>query len=106
MPRCFDIERKLKEKCDFSIFHDDQHGTAIVTLAGLINALKVVNKKRKEVRIVTSGAGTAAVSIVRLLLKAGFQHIIICDRKGAIYAGRKYLNWIKEEMSQITNFAR
>ena len=102
-PRCFEIERKLKEKCDIPIFHDDQHGTAVITLAGLTNALKVVGKKKEEVKIVTSGAGAAAISIVKLLLAAGFQNIIMCDRKGAIYAGRGDLNWIKEEMSQVTN---
>ena len=102
-PRCFEIERKLKEKCDIPIFHDDQHGTAIITLAGLTNALKVVGKKRDAVRVVTSGAGAAAVSIVKLLLSAGFRHITMCDRKGTIYAGREGLNWIKEEMAQVTN---
>ena len=102
-PRCFEIERKLKEKCDIPIFHDDQHGTAIITLAGLLNALRVVGKQKEEVRIVTSGAGAAAISIVRLLLSAGFKHVVMCDRKGAIYAGREGLNWIKEEMAQITN---
>ena len=102
-PRCFEIERKLKEKCDIPIFHDDQHGTAVITLAGLTNALKVVGKKKEEVKIVTSGAGAAAISIVKLLLAAGFQNIIMCDRKGAIYAGRDGLNWIKEEMAQATN---
>ena len=102
-PRCFEIERKLKEKCDIPIFHDDQHGTAIITLAGLTNALKVVGKKKEDVKVVTSGAGAAAVSIVRLLLSAGFNHITMCDRKGAIYAGRDGLNWIKEEMAQVTN---
>ena len=102
-PRCFEIERKLKEKCDIPIFHDDQHGTAIVTLAGLINALKVVGKKKEEVKIVTSGAGAAAISIVKLLLSAGFKNVIMTDRKGAIYQGRDGLNWIKEEMAQVTN---
>ena len=102
-PRCFEIERKLKEKCDIPIFHDDQHGTAIVTLAGLLNALKVVGKKKEEVRIVTSGAGAAAISIVKLLLSAGFKNIIMTDRAGAIYAGLEKLNWIKEEMAQVTN---
>ena len=105
-PRCFEIERKLKEKCDIPIFHDDQHGTAIVTLAGLTNALKVVGKKKEEVKIVTSGAGAAAISIVKLLLSAGFQNITMCDRNGAIYAGRENLNWIKEEMAQVTNLGR
>ena len=105
-PRCFEIERKLKEKCDIPIFHDDQHGTAIITLAGLLNALKVVGKRREDVRIVTSGAGAAAISITRLLLSAGFKDITMCDRKGAIYAGREGLNWIKEEMAQVTNLDR
>ena len=102
-PRCFEIERKLKEKCDIPIFHDDQHGTAIITLAGLLNALKVVGKNREDVKIVTSGAGAAAISITKLLLSAGFRNITMCDRKGAIYAGREGLNWIKEEMAQVTN---
>ncbi|MCI8714430.1 MAG: NAD-dependent malic enzyme [Oscillospiraceae bacterium] len=105
-PRCFEIERKLKEKCDIPIFHDDQHGTAVITLAGLTNALKVVGKKKEDVRVVTSGAGAAAVSIVKLLLAAGFRHITMCDRKGAIYAGREGLNWIKEEMAQSTNLEK
>ena len=105
-PRCFEIERKLKEKCDIPIFHDDQHGTAVITLAGLTNALKVVGKKKEDVRIVTSGAGAAAISIVKLLLSAGFRHVTMCDRKGAIYAGREGLNWIKEEMAQVTNLER
>lgn len=102
-PRCFEIERKLKEKCDIPIFHDDQHGTAIITLAGLLNALKVVDKKKEEVKIVTSGAGAAAISIVKLLLSAGFKNVVMTDRKGAIYEGREGLNWIKEEMSKETN---
>ena len=102
-PRCFEIERKLKEKCDIPIFHDDQHGTAVITLAGLLNALKVVGKKKEEVKIVTSGAGAAAVAIVKLLLSAGFRNIVMTDRTGAIYAGREKLNWIKEEMAQVTN---
>ena len=105
-PRCFEIERKLKEKCDIPIFHDDQHGTAVITLAGLTNALKVVGKKKEDVKIVTSGAGAAAIAIVKLLLSAGFQNITMCDRKGAIYAGRDGLNWIKEEMAQLTNLDR
>ncbi|MCI9513079.1 MAG: NAD-dependent malic enzyme [Oscillospiraceae bacterium] len=105
-PRCFEIERKLKEKCDIPIFHDDQHGTAIITLAGLTNALKVVGKRKEDVKIVTSGAGAAAISITRLLLSAGFKNITMCDRKGAIYAGRDGLNWIKEEMAQLTNLEK
>ena len=102
-PRCFAIERKLKEKCDIPIFHDDQHGTAVITLAGLTNALKVVGKKKEDVKVVTSGAGAAAISIVKLLLSAGFKNITMCDRKGAIYKGRDGLNWIKEEMAEVTN---
>ena len=102
-PRCFEIERKLKECCDIPIFHDDQHGTAVITLAGLTNALKVVDKKLDEVRIVVNGAGAAAISITKLLLSAGAKDITLCDRKGAIYEGRDGLNWIKEEMAQITN---
>ena len=105
-PRCFEIERKLKEKCDIPIFHDDQHGTAVITLAGLTNALKVVGKKKEDVKVVTSGAGAAAVSIVKLLLSAGFRNVTMCDRKGAIYAGREDLNWIKEEMAQVTNLEK
>ncbi len=105
-PRCFEIERKLKEKCDIPIFHDDQHGTAVITLAGMYNALKVVGKKKEEVRIVTSGAGAAAISIVKLLLSAGFKNVIMCDRKGAIYEGREGLNWIKAEMAQVTNLEK
>jgi len=102
-PRCFEIERKLKEKCDIPIFHDDQHGTAVITLAGLTNALKVVGKKKEDVKVVTSGAGAAAVSIVKLLLSAGYTDVTMCDRNGAIYEGRDGLNWIKAEMAQVTN---
>ena len=103
-PRCFEIEKKLKEKCDIPIFHDDQHGTAIITLAGLTNALKVAGKKKEDVRIVMNGAGAAAISIARLLLKAGFKNITLCDRKGAIYEGRaEGMNAVKEEMSKVTN---
>ncbi len=102
-PRCFEIERKLQVKCDIPIFHDDQHGTAIITLAGLLNAIKVVGKKKEEVQIVTSGAGSAAIAIVKLLLAAGFKNVIMTDRKGAIYKGREGLNWIKEEMAEETN---
>ncbi|MBQ7463355.1 MAG: NADP-dependent malic enzyme [Lachnospiraceae bacterium] len=102
-PRCFEIERKLKERTDIPIFHDDQHGTAVITLAGLTNALKLVGKKKEDVRIVTSGAGAAAVAIVKLLLSAGFKDIIMCDRKGAIHEGRDGQNWIKEEMAKLTN---
>ncbi|MFR1112895.1 MAG: NADP-dependent malic enzyme [Blautia sp.] len=103
-PRCFEIERKLKEKCDIPIFHDDQHGTAVITLAGLTNALKVVGKKKEDVKIVMNGAGAAAISISKLLLKAGFPDIVLCDRKGAIYEGcAEGMNPVKEEMSKITN---
>ena len=102
-PRCFEIERKLKEKCDIPVFHDDQHGTAVITLAGLTNALKVVGKQKETVKVVTSGAGAAAVSIVKLLLAAGYRHITMCDRRGAIYKGRENLNRIKEEMAEVTN---
>ena len=105
-PRCFEIERKLKEKCDIPIFHDDQHGTAVITLAGLTNALKVVGKKKENVKIVTSGAGAAAIAITKLLLSAGFKDITMCDRKGAIYKGREGLNWIKTEMTEVTNLSR
>jgi len=104
-PRCFEIERRLKEVCDIPIFHDDQHGTAIITLAGLTNALKVVGKRREDVKIVTSGAGAAAVSITKLLLSAGFSNIVMTDRRGAIHEGRAGLNWIKEEMARCTNRA-
>ena len=103
-PRCFEIEKKLKEKCDIPIFHDDQHGTAVITLAGLNNAMKLVGKKKEEVKIVMNGAGAAAISIARLLLKAGYANITLCDRKGAIYEGRQEgMNPVKEEMSKITN---
>ena len=106
-PRCFEIERKLKEKCDIPIFHDDQHGTAIITLAGLWNALKVVGKRLEDVKIVINGAGAAAISITRLLLTAGAKHVTLCDRKGALYAGRaEGMNWIKEEIAQVTNLEK
>lgn len=105
-PRCFEIEKKLKEECDIPIFHDDQHGTAVITLAGLTNALKVVGKEKEKVKVVTSGAGAAAVSIVKLLISAGFKDITMCDRKGAIYSGRDGLNWIKQEMAEVTNLSK
>jgi len=105
-PRCFEIERKLKEKCDIPIFHDDQHGTAVITLAGLLNALKVVGKNKEDVKIVTSGAGAAAIAIVKLLLSAGFKNIVMTDRSGVIYEGRDNLNWIKEEMAKETNLQK
>ncbi|MGI6190274.1 MAG: NAD(P)-dependent malic enzyme [Eubacterium sp.] len=103
-PRCFEIERKLKERCDIPIFHDDQHGTAVITLAGLTNALRVVGKKKEDVKVVTSGAGAAAISITKLLLSAGFKNIVMTDRHGAIYKGREDgMNWIKKEMAEVTN---
>ncbi len=106
-PRCFEIERKLKEKCDIPIFHDDQHGTAIITLAGLINALKLVGKKKEEIRVITSGAGAAATAIVKLLLSYGVKDVIMCDRKGAIYEGRpEGMNPAKDEMAKITNLEK
>ncbi len=106
-PRCFEIEKKLKEKCDIPIFHDDQHGTAIITLAGLTNALKLVGKKKEEVKVVVNGAGAAAISITRLLLTAGVKNITLCDRKGAIYEGRaEGMNPIKEEMAKVTNLEK
>lgn len=103
-PRCFEIERRLKECCDIPIFHDDQHGTAVITLAGIINALKLVGKKLEEVEIVTSGAGAAGIAIIRLLMSMGLRNVIMTDRQGAIYEGRENLNAIKEEMARITNF--
>ncbi len=102
-PRCFEIERRLKERCDIPIFHDDQHGTAIVTLAGLINALKVVGKKLDEISIVTSGAGAAGIAIIKLLIAMGLKNVVMCDRVGAIYAGRDGLNTEKAEMAAISN---
>ena len=105
-PRCFEIEKKLKECCDIPIFHDDQHGTAVITLAGLMNALKVVGKKIEDVKIVTSGAGAAGIAIIKLLMAMGLRNVIMTDRKGAIYEGRDGLNPVKEEMAKITNFNR
>ena len=102
-PRCFEIERKLKEKCDIPIFHDDQHGTAIVVLAGLMNALKVVGKKKEEVKVVTVGAGAAGISIVKMLLSAGFTNITMCDKMGALYEGCPGMNWAQAEMAERTN---
>lgn len=102
-PRCFEIERKLQECCDIPIFHDDQHGTAVITLAGLINALKLVKKDIHDIKIVTSGAGAAGIAIIRLLISMGLQHVVMTDRQGAIYEGRDGLNPIKEEMAKITN---
>lgn len=102
-PRCFEIEKKLKECCDIPIFHDDQHGTAVITLAGLLNALKLVKKDIKDVKIVTSGAGAAGIAIIKLLMSMGLKNVIMTDRTGAIYKGREGLNPIKEEMAEITN---
>ena len=103
-PRCFEIEKKLKEKCDIPIFHDDQHGTAVITLAGLTNALKLVGKKLEEVKVVVNGAGAAAIAITKLLITAGLKDVVLCDRRGAIYEGRaEGMNPVKEEMAKITN---
>ena len=102
-PRCFEIERKLKECCDIPIFHDDQHGTAVVTLAAMLNALKVVGKKIDEIRVVTSGAGAAGIAIIKLLIAMGLKDVVLCDRKGAIHKGREGLNAEKTEMAEITN---
>ena len=102
-PRCFEIEHKLKERCDIPIFHDDQHGTAVVTLAGMINALKVVGKKIEDISVVTSGAGAAGIAIIKLLMAMGLKDVVMCDRKGAIYQGREGLNKEKEEMAAISN---
>ncbi|MBR3095255.1 MAG: NAD-dependent malic enzyme, partial [Clostridia bacterium] len=104
-PRCFEIEQKLKECTDIPIFHDDQHGTAIITLAGMINALKIVGKKIEDVKIVTSGAGAAGIAIIKLLMSMGLKNVIMTDRIGAIYKGREGLNPIKQEMAEITNQA-
>ena len=102
-PRCFEIERKLKELCDIPVFHDDQHGTAIIALAGLTNALRVVGKRKEEVRVVFSGAGSAAISITKLLLLAGFQDITLVDKFGAVYEGCGQLNWAQQEIAKVTN---
>ena len=102
-PRCFEIERRLKERCDIPIFHDDQHGTAVITLAGLINALKVVGKKMEDIRVVTSGAGAAGTAIIRLLISMGLQNVIMCDRQGAIYEGRPGLSGEKADIARLTN---
>ncbi|HWQ78259.1 MAG TPA: malic enzyme-like NAD(P)-binding protein [Anaerovoracaceae bacterium] len=102
-PRCFEIEKRLKERCDIPIFHDDQHGTAVVVLAALINALKIVNKKIDEIRVVTSGAGAAGIAVVKLLQAMGLKEVILCDSKGAVYEGRGDLNEIKAEMARVSN---
>ena len=102
-PRCFEIEKKLKERCSIPIFHDDQHGTAVVVLAGLINALKLVGKKIEDIEVVVSGAGAAGIAITKLLMQTGLKNVILCDRTGAIYEGRDNLNPIKEEMAKVSN---
>ena len=102
-PRCFEIEKRLKECCDIPVFHDDQHGTAVITLAGMINALKFVGKNIEEIRVVTSGAGAAGVAIIKLLMAMGLKDVVMCDRKGAIYKGRDGLNSQKEELANISN---
>ncbi|MBO4649876.1 MAG: NAD-dependent malic enzyme, partial [Clostridiales bacterium] len=102
-PRCFEIEKKLKERCDIPIFHDDQHGTAVITLAGLTNALKIVGKKIEEISVVVNGAGAAATAITKLLISRGLKDVVLCDRTGAIYQGREKLNSAKEEIAAITN---
>jgi malate dehydrogenase (oxaloacetate-decarboxylating) len=102
-PRCFEIERRLKEVCDIPIFHDDQHGTAVVVLAAMMNALKITGKDISDIRVVTSGAGAAGIAIIKLLIKMGLKDVVLCDRKGAIYKGRDGLNPEKEEMAEITN---
>lgn len=102
-PRCFEIEERLKQNCDIPIFHDDQHGTAVITMAGMINALKVVGKNLQNVKIVTSGAGAAGIAIIKLMMSMGLKNVIMTDRKGAIYEGRKDLNPIKEQMAKVTN---
>ncbi len=102
-PRCFEIERKLKQRCDIPIFHDDQHGTAVVVLAGLLNALKVVGKRKENVKITTVGAGAAGIAIVKMLLAAGFKDITMCDKQGALYVGTEGMNWAQAEMAALTN---
>ena len=102
-PRCFEIERRLKECCDIPVFHDDQHGTAVVTLAATINALSLVGKKLEDITVVTSGAGAAGIAIIKLLCSLGLKNVIMCDRTGAIYEGRENLNPQKQEMARISN---
>lgn len=102
-PRCFEIERKLKEKCDIPVFHDDQHGTAVIVLAGLVNAVKAVGKKKEDIKIVSCGAGAAGTAIAKLLISAGFKNLIMCDKMGALYKGMPGLNWAMAELSEITN---
>ena len=105
-PRCFEIEKRLKEVCDIPIFHDDQHGTAVVTLAAMINALKLVGKKMEDLSVVVNGSGAAGIAITKLLMSRGLKKVILCDRKGAIYQGRDGLNPIKEEMAKISNLEK
>ncbi|MBQ3891696.1 MAG: NAD-dependent malic enzyme, partial [Lachnospiraceae bacterium] len=105
-PRCFEIERRLKKECDIPIFHDDQHGTAVVVLAAMMNALKIVKKDIHNIKVVTSGAGAAGIAIIKLLVSMGLENVIMCDRKGAIYEGREDLNAEKVEMAKITNKAK
>ena len=105
-PRCFEIEQKLIERCDIPVFHDDQHGTAVITLAGLLNALRLAGKKLEDVKIVTSGAGAAGIAIIKLLISMGAKHVVMTDRKGAIYAGREGLNAVKEEIAAVTNLEK
>ncbi|MCX8130767.1 MAG: NAD-dependent malic enzyme [Clostridia bacterium] len=105
-PRCFEIEKRLKEECDIPIFHDDQHGTAIVTVAGMLNALKIVKKDISEVEIVVNGAGASAIAVTKLLMAMGLKKVILCDTKGAIYEGRDNLNPVKEEMAKISNLQK
>lgn len=102
-PRCFEIERRLKETMNIPVFHDDQHGTAIIVLAGVINSLKLTGKKKEECRIVVNGSGAAGIAISKLLLRYGFRHLVICDSKGIISRDRENLNWIKKEMLEVTN---
>lgn len=102
-PRCFEIERRLKDVCDIPIFHDDQHGTAVITMAAMINALKLTNRKLEDIRVVTSGAGAAGVAIIKLLIAMGLKDVVMCDRQGAIYKGREGLNPVKTEMAEISN---
>ena len=102
-PRCFEIEKKLKERCDIPIFHDDQHGTAVVVLSGLINALKLVDKKIEDIEAVVNGSGAAGIAITRLLMKTGLKNVVLCDTRGAIYKGRDNLNSAKQEMAEVSN---
>ncbi|MBR2275101.1 MAG: NAD-dependent malic enzyme [Lachnospiraceae bacterium] len=102
-PRCFEIEKKLKERCDIPIFHDDQHGTAVVVLSGLINALKLVDKKIEDIEAVVNGSGAAGIAITKLLMKTGLKNVVLCDTKGAIYKGRDNLNSAKREMAEVSN---